>query len=300
MNWEKFIEETNAINSDSTKLKNDIEEFQISYQEYISVSGIQEISIEKGFLEQGLNLLENKDDCPFCQDSKKSIEEIEKNVSYRIENLKKYEEIERRLKLAYRILSNNIIDSLESLKSLSERLFNQRSILSKQTILDNLINKEGELMILLNPHLLDDELFNYIKQLSSKQFPTDSEFSSLSNLLIENKELISEFIPFKIDEINIFIKERTEQIQNFIKTLSESSDLTLNDRIKLIENEIIDNQISIPIIEKTIKDLELQLITAEIQVEKVKKIKDEIKFFNLKLIEEKDRIVTSYFKSSNT
>lgn len=293
----KVIEETHTINSDSTKLKNDIEEFQMSYQEYISVSGIQEISIEKGFLEQGLNLFDNKDDCPFCQDSKKSIEEIKGSVKLRIGNLKKYEETERKIKLSYRNLSNNLFDSLKSLKLLSEILFNQRSILSKQTSLDNLINKEGELMMLLTPHLLDDELFNHIKELSNKQFPTDTEFSSLSNLLIENKELICEFIPSKISEINIFIKERTEQIQIFIKTLSESSDLTLNDRIKVIEKEINDNKTSIPIIEKTIKDLELQLKTADIQVEKLKKIKDEIKFFNLKLIEEKDRIVTSYFKS---
>ncbi|RTY84800.1 hypothetical protein EKL99_02080 [Flavobacterium sp. ZB4P23] len=293
----KAIEETHTINSDSTKLKNDIEEFQISYQEYISVSGIQEVSVEKGFLEQGLNLLENKDNCPFCQDSKKSIEEIQKNVSYRIKNLKKYEETERRIKLAYRILSNNMIDSLESLKIIRERLFNQRSILSKQTSLDSLINKEGELMILLTPHLLDDELFNFIKQLSNKQFPTDTEFSSLSNLLIENKELLCEFIPSKISEINIFIKERSQQIQNFIKTLSDSAELTSNDKIKAIEKEINDNKTSIPIIEKTIIDFELQLKAADIQVGKLKKIKDEIKFFNLKLNEEKDRIVTSYFKS---
>lgn len=293
----KTIEETSAKNLDSSKLKNDIEEFQKAYQEYISISGIQDINIEKGFLEQGLSLSENKDDCPFCQDSKKTIEEIKGSVKLRIDNLKKYEETERKIKLAYRNLSNNLFDSLNSLKNLSEILFNHRSILSKQTSLDNLINKEGELMMLLTPHLLDDELFDHLKQLSDKQFPTDNEFSKLSFFLIDNKELICGFIPSKIDEINIFIKERAEQIQKVIETLSASSDLTINEKIKALEKEIKENKASIPIIEKAIKDLELQLKSADVQVQNFKRIKEEIKFFNLKLIEEKDRIVTSYFKS---
>lgn len=293
----KTIEETSAKNLDSSKLKNDIEEFQKAYQEYISISGIQDINIEKGFLEQGLSLSENKDDCPFCQDSKKTIEEIKGSVKLRIDNLKKYEETERKIKLAYRNLSNNLFDSLNSLKNLSEILFNQRSILSKQTSLDNLINKEGELMMLLTPHLLDDELFDHLKQLSDKQFPTDNEFSKLSIFLIDNKELICGFIPSKIDEINIFIKERAEQIQKVIETLSASSDLTINEKIKALEKEIKENKASIPIIEKAIKDLELQLKSADVQVQNFKRIKEEIKFFNFKLIEEKDRIVTSYFES---
>ncbi len=293
----KTIEETSAKNLDSSKLKNDIEEFQKANQEYISISGIQDINIEKGFLEQGLSLSENKDDCPFCQDSKKTIEEIKGSVKLRIDNLKKHEETERKIKLAYRNLSNNLFDSLNALKNLSEILFNQRSILSKQTSLDNLINKEGELMMLLTPHLLDDELFDHLKQLSDKQFPTDNEFNKLSIFLIDNKELICGFIPSKIDEINIFIKERAEQIQKVIETLSASSDLTINEKIKALEKEIKENKASIPIIEKTIKDLELQLKSADVQVQNFKRIKEEIKFFNLKLIEEKDRIVTSYFKS---
>jgi len=291
------IEETSVKNLDSSKLKNDIEEFQKSYQEYIAISGIQDINIEKSFLEQGLRLSEAKDDCPFCQESKKSIVVIKENVNSRIDSLKKYEETERKIKLAYRNLSNNLFDSLKSLKHLSELLFNQRSILSKQTSLDNAINKEGELMMLLTPHLLDDELFDYLKQLSDKQFPTDNEFSKLSIFLIENKELICEFIPLKIDEINIFIKERAEQIQKVIETLSDGNDLTINEKIKALEKEIKENKASIPIIEKAIKDLELQLKSADVQVQNFRRIKEEIKFFNLKLIEEKDRIVTSYFKS---
>jgi hypothetical protein len=109
--------------------------------------------------------------------------------------------------------------------------------------------------------------------------------------------LICEFMPSKIDEINVFIKERAEQIQKVIKTLSDSSDMTINEKIKALEKEINENKASIPIIEKAIKDLELQLKSADVQVQNLKRIKEEIKFFNLKLIEEKDRIVTSYFKS---
>src|SRR5690606_8287990 len=124
----------------------------------------------------------------------------------------------------------------------------QRSILSKQTSLDNLIKKEGELMMLLTPHLLDDELFDYLKQLSDKQFPTDNEFSKLSVFLIDNNELIYEFIPSKIDEINIFINERADQIQKDIETLSDRSNLTINEKVKALEKEIAENKVSIPII----------------------------------------------------
>lgn len=293
----KAIEETFTKKLDSSSLKKDMEEFQKSFQEYISISGIQDINIETGFLEQGLSLSENKDNCPFCQDSKKTIEEIKESVKLRLDSLKKYEEIERRIKLTYRNLSNNLIDSMQSLKHLSELLFNQRSTLSKQISLDNLINKEGELMMLLTPHLLDVELFDYLKRFSEKQFPTDNEFNELSNFLIDNEELFYEFIPSKIDEINIFIKERADQIQKVIETMGNNTLLTINEKTNALEKEISENKSSIPLIEKTIKDLQLKLKSAEVQVKNFKRIKDEIKFFNLKLIEEKDRIVTSYFNS---
>lgn len=293
----RTIEETPRLNSDSSKLKEDIDEYQKAYQEYISSSDIQDIYIEKGFLEQGLKLLENKVDCPFCQESKKSIDEIKENVNNRIDNLTKYEETERRIKLAFRNLSNNLFDTLQILKLLSEKLFNQRSILARHTSLDSLVNKEGELMMLLTPHLLDDDLFIYLKEFTEIQFPTDIAFSNLSKFILNNKELVYQFLPTKTDEVKHFILEREEQIQKVISMLVDTPEITANEKKKALEKEIIENKSSIPVIEKRINDLNVQLKSAEQLVQNFMRIKEEIKFFNLKLIEEKDNIVKNYFET---
>jgi len=290
-------EEIPRLNADSSKIKEDIDEYQKAYQEYISASDIQDIYIEKGFLEQGLKLLENKVDCPFCQESKKSINEIKKNVYNRIDNLKKYEETERRIKLAFKNLSNDLFDSFQALKLLNEKLFNQRSLLSKQTSLDSLVNKEGELMILLTPHLLDEELFFYLKEFTETQFPTDIAFSNLSKFILNNKDLIYQFLPSKIDEVKLFIIEREEKIQKTISMLADTPEISANERIKALEKEITENKSSIPLIEKRINELNVQLKSAEQLVVNFMRIKEEIKFFNLKLIEEKDRIVKDYFET---
>lgn len=290
----KTIDETPFINIDSSLLKKEIETYQEAYQNYISISGIHDSYTVKGFLEQGLSLLEKQEDCPFCQDSNKHISKIIEDVNTRIQSLKKHEETERKIKLSYRDLTNILFTSIQTFKNATEKIFSQRSVLFKRPRLDDLINKEGVLMMLTS-NLIDDELSDFLKSLSEKQFPTEDDFSKLSKFAMKNKELIYEFLPTKIDEIKTFLTQRTEQIQKEIEVLSNSTETSINDKIKTIENELAENKATIPTFEKRISELNLQLESAKQLVDNLKRIKEEIRFFNLKLIEEKDRIVKDYF-----
>src|SRR5690606_37208517 len=61
-----------------------LETFASTYMESQSIQSNQKEILSKNFLVSGLQLLDDTDDCPFCQNSQKTKEEIKKNVQDRI------------------------------------------------------------------------------------------------------------------------------------------------------------------------------------------------------------------------
>ncbi|MDD4544544.1 MAG: hypothetical protein PHP27_01795, partial [Bacteroidales bacterium] len=292
----KIIEDLSNTNFDLESLSKGIEEFNNSFLAYLSIEDIADPITEKNFLEQGLSLIKDIDNCPFCLDSKINKDQIITETELRIKKLDLFEERERTLKLKYRNLTSIIYDTIQKIKKLCEILDQQQSILSQYPNLDSVRKREIVLILRLNPHINDDELFDFIKILSDTQFPTTKEFNKLHDFIIKNTDLINNFIPLNIKELKNIVKEKIELIEKeIINIQADSEEVDINERIKNLEKEINEHKISLPLIEKRIEDLYLLLKQSDKIVSDVNKIKDEIRLFNINLSKVKDGIVMDYF-----
>lgn len=283
----------------STNLVNILGDYRKSYIEYSSIEKSKRGTIEKEFLDVGKNLLHDYDDCPFCQSSNLSIEEIKIQVEQRLEDLNHLGEINKLIRENYKTTTYNILNSFQSFKTFYNLIETDRTQLTILLNQNNIIEEENRLYVKLALIVNDEGLMEYIENLSQKNIPTDSEFESLMKLLNDNVELFEKVINNLFIEISEFIKNRQDILNNELQNiLSNNESLNIEQLILKIENEIKELHTQIKTAKESNEKLESEDLKRAIQkVEYATQIKEEIKIFNSKLGLKVNEIVQTGFQA---
>ena len=122
----------------------------------------------KKFLVSGLQLLDDLDDCPFCQNSKKTKEEIKKNVQDRITQLRQTQELDELLKQQYKTVTDLLSSFYKQSQVLYEQINIERAEIASYEELSSVFKKEEQLYIELSLYINDEELIDYIDGLEYK------------------------------------------------------------------------------------------------------------------------------------
>lgn len=272
-------------------------DYQKSYQNYLSKNISKKNSIEKNFLNSGKDLLHYFDNCPFCLNSNKSKEEINTEVENRLKELEDIEIIEKEIRENFRLLTNTLLTTIKDLRKIYNIFENERTEISKFTNLDLLNVKENELYISLSPHLNDDGLIDLINELSKVQFPNETDFKKLFDLIINNRKIFLEHFELNSTNALLLINERKLKLESEIEKLTINSDeLSLEQKIFKLENEIKEINNSILSLEKRNIELKPELENANKIVGYFERIKSEIKNYNLKFNDRKDKLVAEAFE----
>jgi len=101
--------------------------FNSLYQDFLSKVKDKRSLVERDFLEAGKEILHGSNNCPFCMDSNKSIEEIQENVERRLEELKEVQKIDKEIKEAYRDLSTYLWQLSKDFNKLYELITLERT-----------------------------------------------------------------------------------------------------------------------------------------------------------------------------
>lgn len=262
---------------DEDEYRKAFESFISKYQKKQSQKNDDSLSLVKDFLEIGMNLLDSHDNCPFCLDSNKTLDEIRNGTVTRFEQLKGQlidkDELIQSYKLVVELINSFFQQSLSLYNIVSE----ERSSLVTYSELDEVFIMEEEIYTSYSPILADDEFFNFLSNLKTV-YPQNENFDTLFQFIHNNKALIDDF-PLKTIPYNrYFVTQR----QLILKKLSERLAST-------VEENTVEKQIGI--IEEEIKRLNTQLLDAQKRIEGlkadiekaqesallVKKIKDEAK-----------------------
>lgn len=283
----------------STNLVNILGDYRKSYIEYSSIEKSKRSAIEKEFLDVGKNLLHDYDNCPFCQSSNLSIEEIKIQVEQRLEDLNRLGEINKLIRENYKTTIYNLLNSLQSFKTFYNLIETDRTQLTTLLNQNNIIEEENRLYIKLAPIVNDEGLMEYIENLSQKNIPTDAEFESLMKLLNDNVELFEKVIKNLFIEISEFIKNRQDVLNNEMQNiLSNNESLNIEQLILKIENEIKELHTQIKTAKERNEKLESEDLKRAIQkVEYATQIKEEIKIFNSILELKVNEIVQTGFQA---
>lgn len=254
-----------------------LETFASTYIKSQSMQSNQKEILSKNFLVSGLQLLDDLDDCPFCQNSKKTKEEIKKNVENRVTKLKQSQVLDELLKQQYK----TVIDILSSFYKQSQVLYEQinieRAEIASYEELSSVFQKEEQLYIDLSLHINDEELIERIDNLKSKQIPTYQDYGTLYKLIVQDIIKSNASI---INNISIFIKERKEVLEQTIRGLTnDNQELTTAQKIALVESEIKRLTEQLELAKKLISELTPQIEKLQKEVALVKRIKSELEGF---------------------
>lgn len=264
------------------QFKRSIEQFNLAYINLISKEiknvGLNEIQ----FLNIGLELLKENNDCPFCNNSNILKEEISNSVNQRISKIKELNEVTQTLNKSI----NDVTDNIENLKNQIDLLKNK---VSREI---NFVKEKTEFNELF---LLDNNLSTEIRTFQSKEF------------LLELAKLDEN--PNYLKDKNRFLFELFKSNSNFSSTdFSQFVDLfnqyisTRKEVIRKIELEISKNTQPQSLTEhifglnKEITDLERQTTEAKANIERDAKKINEIQE-QVNLFDEVKTATTSFLKT---
>ena len=254
-----------------------LETFASTYMESQSIQSNQKEILSKNFLVSGLQLLDDTDDCPFCQNSQKTKEEIKKNVQDRVTQLKQSQELDELLKQLYKAVTDSLSSFYKQSRTLYEQINIERAEIASYEELSSIFQKEEQLYIELSLGINDEELIEHIDNLRSKQVPTHQDYETLYNIIVQD---IIKSNASVINDIDIFIKERKEALEQTVRGLTDDNNgLTTSQKIVLLESEIKRLTEQLELAKKRISELIPQIEKLQKEVTLVKRIKLELERF---------------------
>lgn len=245
----------------ASQFKKSIEQFNIAYTNLISKEikngGLHEIQ----FLNLGLELLKEHDDCPFCGSSKLLKDEIAISVNQRISKIRELNEVTQILNKAV----NDILGDIENLKT-------QVDILKSKNVKEVNITKEktefNELFV------LDNSFGTIIGELTAKEILTE-----LFNLN-ENPNYLKDKNKFLYELFKSNFEFAEKELTQFLNAVAEFNSKRI-DHIRKIELDVADKTQTKSLTEqiiglnKEITDLQKQSADARANIKKdTEKIND--------------------------
>jgi len=281
-NFNKLKENSFLYTFDKELFKKSVEQFNLAYINLISKEiqngGLNEIQ----FLNLGLELLKEHNDCPFCNNSKLMKDEISISVTERISKIKELNEVTQALSKAF----NDLFDIIENL---TNQIDIHKNKVSREI---NLIKEKTEFNELF---LLNNKQFTEINTFLAKEFLLElSNLEGNRNYLKDKNKFL--FKLFK-DNPN-FINEDLTQLTSIINEyISHRNDLFKNIELEISKNtkpQSLTEQIFS--LDKEITDLERQSKDAKVNIERDEKRINEIQE-QINLFDEVKTATSSFLKT---
>lgn len=255
--------------------RNLMDEFRNAYIQSLSVEGVSHNVIETSFLQSGLDLIHEFDNCPFCLDSKHTREEIKKEVEERIESIKTKQSSENKLKSLYGDLSHVLLRFYKETENIYNEINKERSITIAFKELENIFKEQESIYLGLSLVISDYELLSYVDNLRTKAYPQKDDYKALFNLI--EQDIVKQNF-YWIIRIKSFLAARQQAIESAIKSMSVKDDDS-SQKIVIAEEDIKRIQAQIDVSEKLVENLNRQIIVANQEANLVFEIKKDINDF---------------------
>ncbi len=270
----ELLNKSISYNIDKSEYLEALDNFRKIYNDSLSTSIIEKKAMEKDFLSAGIELIHEFDNCPFCQNSNKTLEEIQKDVEVRLKKLKESQKIGEELNQHFLNLANLIVDFYQNTSIIYNEISKERSEVLSFKELENLSKIEEQQYLYLSPLLNDEKLIEHLMVLNKKTYPNQEDYKSLFDIInhsftVNNPEII--------EKLKAFVEERKRILEKAIEGINNDSlDVTIEKQIGILEEDIKRIKEQIEASQKQIEVLKPQIEKAEKDVLLVTRIKKEV------------------------
>lgn len=226
------------------------------------------------FLNIGKELLHESDDCPLCQNSKLSIQELKNRLEERLAHINSEESLEQEILSKYKALFQQLEDIFNNLVALNNHLVAERPILERDPSLSELLQEESTFVSKNAPLLSDEEMFSYLSRMSKNFTPNQKDYESLLRFI--DGPIISD-VASLVSETNSLIDSRNLKLGTYskvdiVKPATTNQIPVLEEDIKRFSTQIITKQ-------SEIDELVPEIARLLMQKEQVSYIKEQVNFY---------------------
>jgi hypothetical protein len=254
-------------------------QFEKAFSDYLTHLTAVNRNTEASFLSLGSEMLEKSDDCPFCESSKLTIEELKSKLQLRLAALSKAEISQNQLIEILRKLNSVILGFFNSLYGLLQEIGKEVVFFEKHKQTKKIY---FELAMTFKKYLSvtsDEEMFEFLNKIADKRTFRDTDFTNYINFL--NGPVIREYDEI-LDEIIQFIDKREKKVEAIVLKIKDSG--VIGKETNNNEQELSERKIIIANLEREIKTLNKNLPQLKKSSENVTFIQDKLKIY-LKVLE---------------
>jgi hypothetical protein len=223
---------------DFSNFKIAVDNFKQYYTQYstsnVKPEGLQEIQ----FLEMGVSILETHDNCPFCNNSKSSKDEINEYVQRKIEEIKNLNELSKRLNTS----SNNITEYFKQLYSglISIRAKNNEELKQIQDKIEfNDLSRIARVLDGIIGNSTSNDFSGDINDLENNSRFLKNKIEFIASLLYRNEDFIKKDLLEYTNSISGYEEKRKELLSNIETELKAKITTTsVEGQMAILKNEI--------------------------------------------------------------
>jgi energy-coupling factor transporter ATP-binding protein EcfA2 len=226
-------------------LLSSISEFEIKYKQFSALEVKSGALSQVQFLNLGLDLLKNVDNCPFCNDSKKDKMEIVTFVTERLQQIESFNTANHELTRAINFLTEGLENLFNQTKLFKGKVAQELNMIKSYSEFSDLISKENSLNAYLDSAQAND-FFLIGNGLSENEKSKLDKNGFLFSYLQNQQEYIDIELKSFIDTLSNFVIQRNEILIAIDQKLATNlQSTTVYDQILLTKAEIatLDRQI---------------------------------------------------------
>lgn len=266
-------------------LQTNIVEFKKKYKEFISLEIKSGDASQIQFYNLGLELLKEVNDCPFCNSSKKSKEDIQQYASEKVKKIESFNKLNQELTKSLNFVTENLENLFNTIALHLGKIKQELNTIKPFSEFSELASKENSFITYIESNLAEEFY------LVGSGFNNNDKFRLNKNEFLftffeSYKDYIQYDLSFFINEISNFTETRGLLIEKIEAQLSQSlQSKTIFEQIITIKNEI--------------DLLEQQIVNSENKIQnnnnELKNYREQQAVFNL--IKEETRIYSNSFHS---
>jgi hypothetical protein len=275
------IKSTNFLfEFDLNSLKKNIIEFEQKYKEFASLEVKSGNATQIQFYNLGLELLKETNECPFCNSSKKSTDDIQQYASEKIKQIESYNKLNQELTKSQNFVTENLNSLLNNVSLHLAKVKQELNSIKPFSEFSELASNENSYITFIESALAE-EFYQIGSGLSNNDKYRLKKNEFLYSYFENQKDYIQIGLISFISELSKFAENRNLLIKKIEALLAQSlQSKTIFEQIVTIKNEIVSLEQQIANSEKKIQNSNDELKTYREQQAVFNAIKNEARKYN--------------------
>ncbi len=260
-------------------LQNNISEFEQKYKEFTSLEVKSGNAAQIQFYKLGIELLKEANECPFCNGSKKSTEDIHQYASEKIKQIESFNKINQELTKSQNFVTENLENFFNNVALYLGKVKQEQNTIKPFSEFSELASNENSHVTFIESALAE-EFYQVGSGLNNNDKYKLNKNEFLFLFFKNHKEYLQNGLSAFIVELSKFSENRRLFIQQIEAQLAQSlQSKTIFEQVVTIKNEISFLELQVSNSEKKIQNSNNELKTYREQQAVFKEIKEEVKIY---------------------